>query len=239
MARTPSTKTLALRTLNDANAGSATRWAALEALKPHISVDEYALRLRQLAASARAKVLRLCLLRLAELEKEERAKAAKVEAEKQSEQEAALDARIRELLTSPKPGGSKTIPEPATTKPEQVPSAVASVPVNEVSPAQPASSENGKQAPFTKPVLAIARPAPRRHFPVEDGAGTFDDLRRFERMAEQSERETLDAMAQAAGFPHYSAMQSATLAAERDRRMRPKRRFAGMPTCGDALNGET
>src|SRR5258708_3226482 len=63
-----STKTLALRTLNDVTSGSATKYAALIAAKPHLTFEEYGRYLRQLAAVARAKVLRLCLLALAEHE---------------------------------------------------------------------------------------------------------------------------------------------------------------------------
>jgi hypothetical protein len=71
-----STKTLALRTLNDVTSGSATKYAALVAARPHLTFEEYGRHLRQLAAVTRAKVLRLCLLALAEHEAAERTKAA-------------------------------------------------------------------------------------------------------------------------------------------------------------------
>src|ERR1700730_1072254 len=86
-----STKTLALRVLNDATSGSATKYAALVAAKPHLTFEEYGRHLRQLAAVGRAKVLRLSLLALAEHESGERTRA-------EAEAKAAADAKKREEI---------------------------------------------------------------------------------------------------------------------------------------------
>jgi hypothetical protein len=86
-----STKTLALRVLNDATSGSATKYAALVAAKPHLTFEEYGRYLRQLAVVARAKVLRMCLLALAEHESGERARV-------EAEAKAAADAKRREEI---------------------------------------------------------------------------------------------------------------------------------------------
>jgi hypothetical protein len=91
MARPLSTKGLALRVLNDTTSGAATKYAALIAAKPHLSFEEYGRYLRQLAAVARAKVLRLCLLALAEHESGERTRA-------EAEAKAAADAKKREEI---------------------------------------------------------------------------------------------------------------------------------------------
>jgi hypothetical protein len=73
LAKTACLKTIALRTLKDATAGAATRLVALRAAKPYLDATDYEHRLRQLAETARGKVLRLLLLELTEIDAATRA----------------------------------------------------------------------------------------------------------------------------------------------------------------------
>jgi hypothetical protein len=116
MARPLSTKGLTLRVLNDATSGPATKYAALQAARPHLSFEEYGKHLRQLAAVARAKVLRLCLLALAEHESGERTQAAEnakaeADAKRREEIDRILADAARELaLPDAKPPTIQGVP---------------------------------------------------------------------------------------------------------------------------------
>jgi hypothetical protein len=114
MARPLSTKSLTTRVLNDATSGPATKYAALIAAKPHLTFEEYGRHLRQLAAVARAKVLRLCLLALAEHESAERTMAeGKAKAEADAKKRAEIDAVLRECeaeLAGSEPGNLNANP---------------------------------------------------------------------------------------------------------------------------------
>ena len=239
-----STKTLALRTLNDAKAGNATRWAALMAARPYLTIEEYGTELRKLAATARAKVLRLCLLRLAELERD----PGDAELEEQ------LGALVGKptIAGAPKSTPSSSVPLPP---PEPQP-APASVPQTEASkvmdervrhllsdprpvPPKPdraevasaaQSSETGRkpsQPPRTKP----------RWWLPDSPAKEDESL--VSNIAARRQRETGDVFALETAGVSFAALQSSALAAERERREKPKNRYYQMATCGDALNGET
>jgi hypothetical protein len=100
------------------------------AAKPHLSFEEYGKQLRQLAAVARSKVLRLCLLALADHETEQRTRT-----EADAKQRAEIDAILAECAREQavKVGGPKTIPEAAEPVSMGPPPAAPSVPVDGVS----------------------------------------------------------------------------------------------------------
>src|SRR5258708_33070456 len=75
LAKTASLKTIALRALKDPKTGAATRLVALRAAKPYLDRADYEHRLRQLAETARGKVLRLLLVALTEIDAATRADA--------------------------------------------------------------------------------------------------------------------------------------------------------------------
>lgn len=87
MAKTASLKTIALRALKDPKSGAATRLVALRAAKPYLEPLDYEQRLRQLADTARAKVLRVLLVELTEIDAERRARAVQDESAKQQRTE--------------------------------------------------------------------------------------------------------------------------------------------------------
>src|SRR5712664_3317872 len=147
-----STKTLALRTLNDPVTGSATKFVALQVARPHLSLEEYGKQLRQLAAVARSKVLRLCFVALAGHETEERTRN---QMQASAGQRAEIDrilmecAREQGVQVAAQPavevegqaGGPKPIPKSVEPIAVGAPPAPPSVPVDGVSseaPEQPA-----------------------------------------------------------------------------------------------------
>ncbi len=119
--------------------------------------------------------------------------------------------QARDPNANPKPGEAESL--------EPLPVA-ASVPGNEVSITPP-------------PVKKEATPRPS-WFPLESPT---EDARRFvDQLAARRRRETGDMLALEMAGVSFAAFQSAALAAERERRAKPKQRLYGMPTCGDALN---
>lgn len=155
MAKTASLKTIALRALKDPKTGAATRLVALRAAKPYLDTADYEQRLRQLADTARGKVLRLLLVELTEIDAASRARSVQHEAAKRrADVDAILAEAARELGLPPDPATAiaKPIqedPNPtATVVTEQVlePPVSLSLPVDGPSSAPvPATSELEEQ----------------------------------------------------------------------------------------------
>ena len=120
MAKTASLKTIALRTLKDPKTGAATRLVALRAAKPYLDVEDYEHRLRQLAETARGKVLRLLLVELTEIGAASRADTAAKE--KRAEVDRIL-AEVAQELALPDATLAKppTVQEDPNAKPSVVP----------------------------------------------------------------------------------------------------------------------
>ncbi len=154
MARPVSTKTLALRALDDPSVGNPTKLVALQAARAHLSFKEYGRHLRKLAAVVRGRTLRLCLLALAEHEAQERAHTqTKASASQREEVDAILAecAREQAIEQGIKQGGSKTNPEsvePVIVEPQPV---APNVPPDEV------SSEAGSRSQSLAPVPPAGR----------------------------------------------------------------------------------
>ncbi len=144
-----STKTLAVRTLNDATPGAATKYAALIAARPHLTFEEYGRHLRQLAAVARAKVLRLCLLALAEHEAAERTMAAENakaagDAKRRAEIDRILAEAAQELEPKPEDPNANPSAVPEQCLEPQAP--VPDVAVDGASSAPPAATAEQRAA---------------------------------------------------------------------------------------------
>lgn len=223
MARTPSTKTLALRALSDSKTGAATKWAALQAARPYLAVEEYSIQLRKLAATARAKVLRLCLLELAALERGEQSRADAPAPE--------LDENLRRILTAPRGA-------PATnSKTDGVDS------TEPVTPAAPVADRGPSSVPLRphserQPDVSVhCAPRPAWWKTSTDLEEPGDGELFVRNLAARRQREMGDTFALETAGVSFAALQSASLAAEKARREKPpKRRYASMPTCGDSLN---
>ncbi len=103
---------------------------------------------------------------------------------------------------------------------------------------KPAGQESSEPLPVAAPVpgnevLTTPPPLPS-WFPLESPT---EDSRRFvDQLAARRRRETGDMLALEMAGVSFAAFQSAALAAERERKAKPKQRLYGMPTCGDALN---
>lgn len=142
MAKTASLKTIALRALKDPKTGAATRLVALRAAKPYLDATDYEHRLRQLAETARGRLLRLLLVELTEIDSASRAdEAAK---QKRAEVDRILADAARELdLPDP----------PATAKPAivGVPRVMSSVVTERALEPQPTLSDVPVHGPSSAP----------------------------------------------------------------------------------------
>jgi hypothetical protein len=149
MARPVSTKTLALRALDDPAVGNPTKLVALQAARAHLSFEEYGRHLRQLAAVVRGRTLRLCLLALAEHEAQER---THTQSQANASQRAEIDAILAECAREQ---GSKANPESVESVIVEPQPVAPSVPVDEVSSEARSRSQVARSRLQSQPAVRI------------------------------------------------------------------------------------
>lgn len=147
MARTPSTKTLALKTAASASQPAYTRWQAILTLEGLIPGDELALLLRQLlSGTKKGRVVRLCLEKLAALEQ---AKSHRAEIDRILAEETARLAKRDPKKTSITPSVQSPGPVIAEAKP--------SPETGQAIPPKIAVAQSIPAQPIPKPVTAPAQ----------------------------------------------------------------------------------